>query len=307
MGYFGVSLTVESRSTTLAPAASWLVTGAGGQLGRAVLALASAHGVRAVGVRHAELDIADPEAVKAALERARPDVVLNCAAFTAVDRCESEPAAAERANARGPAVLASACAGGPLLVQLSTDYVFDGRAYAPIPEEAQTAPASVYGRTKLAGERAVAEAGGEHLIVRTQWVFGPGPNFVRTILRAAAQGSVLRVVEDQLGRPTWTTALARAIFRAVEVGARGPLHLACEGTASRFDFARAVVDEGVRRGLHARVEVKAIPTREMPHPAERPAYGVLGLERARGLGLVLPHWREALDGYLDAEREGRDA
>ena len=115
------------------------------------------------------------------------------------------------------------------------------------------------------------------------------------------------MVEDQVGRPTWTTALARAIFRAVEVGARGRLHLACEGVASFFDLARAVVDEGVRRGIHERVPVLAMPTREMPRPAARPAYGVLGLERARGLGLVLPHWREALDGYLDAEREGRDA
>jgi len=307
VGYLGVSLGDESRRPALASEARWLVTGAGGQLGRTVLALASAHGIHAQGARHAELDVADPEAVKSALERARPDVVLNCAAFTAVDRCESEPEAAERANARAPAVLAAACAGGPLLVQLSTDYVFDGRACTPIPEDAPTAPASAYGRTKLAGERAVAAAGGEHLIVRTQWVFGPGGNFVRTILRAASQGGPLRVVEDQLGRPTWTTVLAGAIFRAVEVGARGPLHIACEGTASFFDFARAVVDEGARRGLHARVEVHAIPTREMPRPAARPHYGVLGLERARELGLVLPHWREALDGYLDAEREGRDA
>jgi len=285
----------------------WLVTGAGGQLGRAALALAGEHAIRAHGVSHAELDIADPDAVKAVLERLRPDVVLNCAAFTAVDRCETELEAAGRANARGPAVLAAACAGGPVLVHISTDFVFDGRACTPIPEDAPTAPGNAYGRTKLAGEQAVAEAGGAHLIVRTQWVFGPGPNFVRTIQRLAGQGGPLRVVEDQIGRPTWTTALARAIFGAVEVGARGALHLACEGTASSFDLARAVVDEGARRGLHPRVEVKAIPTREMPRPAVRPAYGVLGLERARGLGLVLPHWREALDGYLDAEREGRDA
>jgi dTDP-4-dehydrorhamnose reductase len=115
------------------------------------------------------------------------------------------------------------------------------------------------------------------------------------------------VVEDQVGRPTWTTALARAIFRAVEAGARGRLHLACEGVASWFDLAREVVEQGAKRDLNARVAVLAIPTREMPRPAMRPAYGVLGLERARGLGIVLPHWREALDGYLDAELEGRDA
>ncbi len=288
-------------------ASRWLVTGAGGQLGRAVLGLASAHRVCAQGVSRADLDVSDPDSVKRALERLRPDVVLNCAAFTAVDRCESEPEASRRANAVAPAVLASACAGGPLLVQMSTDYVFDGRACQPIPEDAATSPLGVYGRTKLEGEEAVIRAGGEFLIVRTQWLFGPGPNFVRTILGAAARGTTLRVVEDQIGRPTWTTALARAIFRAVEVEARGRLHLACEGVASWFDFARAVIDEGIRRGLNGRVDVVPIPTREMPRPAARPAYGVLGLERARGLGLVLPHWREALDGYLDAEQGGRDA
>jgi dTDP-4-dehydrorhamnose reductase len=287
--------------------ARWLVTGAGGQLGRAALALAKPSGIDATGLRHADLDVADPRAVKQVLERVRPDVVLNCAAFTAVDRCETEPEAAERANALAPGVLAAACAGGPLVVHLSTEYVFDGCAHVPIPEDSPAAPRSAYGRSKLAGERAVAEAGGEHLIVRTQWVFGPGANFVRTIQRAAATGDALRVVEDQLGRPTWTTALARAIFRAVEVGARGPLHLACEGVTSWFDLATAVVDEGAKRGLCRRVAVHAIPSREMPRPAERPKYGVLGLERARVLGIDLPHWREALDGYLDAEREGRDA
>jgi len=303
-----VSAGDASAKPPLAPdAARWLVTGAGGQLGRAVIALAAAHGVRAQGATHAELDVADGPAVKRALEQTRPHVVLNCAAFTAVDRCETEREAAERANAHAPFILATACAGGPLLVQLSTDFVFDGRACVPIPEDAPTAPSCVYGRTKLAGERAVAEVGGEHLIVRTQWVFGPGANFVRTIQRAAARGDALRVVDDQLGRPTWTTALARAIFRAVEAGARGRLHLACEGVASWFDLACAVVDAGVRRGQFRRVAVHAIPTREMPRPAARPAYGVLGLERARELGLTLPHWREALDGYLDAEGGERDA
>ena len=270
--------------------ARWLVTGAGGQLGRAALALAPAHGVRAQGLSHAELDVTRPDAVKSALERAQPDVVLNCAAFTAVDRCETEPEAAERGNARGPALLAAACAGGPLLVHLSTDYVFDGRFSTPIPEDAATAPLNAYGRSKLAGERAIEEAGGEH-----------------PILRAAGQGGPLRVVEDQLGRPTWTTTLARAIFRAVELGARGQLHLACEGTASFFDFAHAIVDAGASRGLCPRVSVRAIPSRDMPRPAARPAYGVLGLDRARGLGIELAHWRAALDDYLDAEREGRDA
>lgn len=288
-------------------AARWLVTGAGGQLGRTALALAPRHGVEATGVTRAELDVADEAAVRAALERVRPDVVLNCAAFTAVDRCETEPEPARRANALAPGVLARACQGRARLVHISTDYVFDGRASTPVPEDAPTAPLSAYGRTKLEGEQAVRAAGGEHLVVRTQWVFGPGPNFVRTILRLAQPGDPLRVVEDQLGRPTWTTPLASAIFRAVEAGARDTLHLACEGVASFYDLALAVVEEGAQRGLNRRVDVLAIPTRDMPRPATRPAYGVLGLARARSLGVRLPHWREALHGYLDAEREGRDA
>lgn len=288
-------------------ASRWLVTGAGGQLGRAALAVARARGVTAVGFGRAELDVRDAEAVKRALDEQQPDVVLNCAAFTAVDRCESEPAEAERSNALAPALLAQACRGGPLLVHLSTDYVFDGRASQPIPEDAPTRPLSVYGRTKLRGEEAVRAAAGEHLIVRTQWVFGPGTNFVRTIQRAAKQGEALRVVEDQIGRPTWTGSLARGIVAAVAAGARGTLHLANEGIASFFDLARATVDEGARRGLCPKVDVRPIPTSEMPRPAARPAYGVLSLARARSLGITLPHWRDALAAHFDAEREGRDA
>ncbi|HXZ84012.1 MAG TPA: dTDP-4-dehydrorhamnose reductase [Myxococcota bacterium] len=285
----------------------WLVTGAGGQLGRAFLAQARANGASAVGFGHGELDVADADAVKRALDRVQPDVVLNCAAFTAVDRCESEIALAERANALAPGLLARACSGGALLVHVSTDYVFDGSASRPLAEDAPTRPLSVYGRTKLQGEDAVRAAGGEHLIARTQWVFGAGANFVRTILRAAGQGNPLRVVEDQTGRPTWAGSLAQGLAAAVAAGARGTLHLANEGVASFFDLACAAVEEGARRGLCPRVPVNAIASSEMPRPAARPAYAVLGLARARALGVTLPHWRDALASHLDAEREGRDA
>jgi len=288
-------------------ASRWLVTGAGGQLGRAVLALAPRSGVAATGVTRAELDVADAGALKRVIDQSQPDVVLNCAAFKAVDRCETEPELAERANSLAPKLLADACRGGPLLVHLSTDYVFDGRASTPIPEDAPTRPISAYGRTKLAGEQAIRAAAGEHLIVRTQWVFGAGANFVRTILRAAGQGESLRVVEDQVGRPTWTRSLAEGIFAAVSARARGTLHLTNEGMTSWCDFAREIVAEGGRRGLCPQVDVRPISTSEMQRPATRPAYGVLGLARARSLGISSPHWREALARYLDAEREGRDA
>jgi dTDP-4-dehydrorhamnose reductase len=278
--------------------ARWLVTGAGGQLGRAALSLAPVLGLAATGVTRAELDVADADAVKRTLDRTQPDVVLNCAAFTAVDRCETEPEVAERANALAPRLLADACRGGPLLVHLSTDYVFDGRASQPIAEDAPTRPLSVYGRTKLRGEEAIRAAGGEHLIVRTQWVFGDGANFVRTILKLAGQGQSLRVVEDQLGRPTWTHSLAEGIFAAVAAGARGTLHLTNEGITSFCDFAREIVCEGAARKLCPAVEVTPIPTFEMPRPATRPAYAVLGLAKARGLGIRASHWRVALAEYL---------
>jgi dTDP-4-dehydrorhamnose reductase len=286
--------------------ARWLVTGASGQVGRSLAALLPSRGIEIAGLSSRELDVTDASAVAAALERIEPDALVNCAALTAVDACEQREADARRVNAQAPGALARACRGRCLLVQLSTDYVFDGSASQPLPETAPVAPLGAYGRSKLEGEEAVRAAGGEHLVVRTQWVFGPGANFVRTILRAAREGRALRVVDDQIGRPTWSAVLAGAIHSALARGARGTLHLACEGTASWFDLACAAIELGADRGLCPRVPVQAIPTREMPRPAARPAYAVLGLERARALGIELPHWRSALAEYLDAEREARD-
>jgi dTDP-4-dehydrorhamnose reductase len=184
---------------------------------------------------------------------------------------------------------------------VSTDYVFAGDAVRPIPEDAPIAPRTVYGETKAAGERAVRESGCDHLIVRPQWLYGDGRNFVRTILSAAAKGEPLRVVEDQLGRPTATTPLAAAILGAVSVGCRGTLHLACEGVTSWYDFARAIVLEGARRGLTKQVEVEPCSSAASSRPAPRPAYSVLALERARAEGLRMPHWTDALTVYLDEE------
>ena len=290
-----------------AAAQRWLVTGSSGQVGSACLALAREHGVTAVAYPGKAIDIDGADQVRRVLAAERPDVVLNTAALTAVDLCETYTARAKKLNAVVPDHLAQACRGGPLLVQLSTDYVFNGRACRPIGEDAPTEPLSEYGRTKLAGEEAVRAAGANHLIVRTQWVFGSGSNFVRTILGAAKKGAPLRVVEDQLGRPTWTHSLARGMFAAVAAGARGVLHLCNEGIASFYELAREATAEGARRGLCPKVEVIPIPTSEMPRPAPRPAYGVLGLARARALGITLPHWRDALAQYLDAEQGGRDA
>ena len=285
------------------PQARWLVTGAGGQLGRSLLEIAAVQGIEVVGFTRAELDISDADAIGAALDRERPDVVLNAAAFTKVDACEQERELALQVNSEAPGLIANACRGRALLVHVSTEYVFSGDASRPIPEHGQAEPRSVYGRTKLAGERAVSESGCEHLIVRTQWMFGPGPNFVQTILRAAADGQKLRVVEDQVGRPTGSRAVAEGLVAAVRGELRGTLHLACEGVCSWYDFAREIVREGSARGMAQPVVVDAISTEEMPRPAPRPAYAVLALDRARAGGIRMPHWREALVAYLDAEME----
>lgn len=293
--------------SSTAAAARWLVTGAEGQLGRSMRAVAPRLGIETVVRSRAELDVTDAAAIEKALDTARPNVVLNCAAFSHVDACETQPGVARQINALGPELLARACRGRSLLAHVSTDYVFSGRGREPIPEDAPAEPLCAYGRTKLLGEQAVRGSGCEHLIVRTQWLFGPGRNFVRTILAAAGRGEALRVVDDQFGRPTWTGALGGALIEAADLGARGTLHLACEGEATWHEFATRIVEEGARRGLCPRVEVRAVSTREFPRPASRPAYGVLALDRARSLGLRLPQWPEALVDYLKAEEEKRDA
>jgi dTDP-4-dehydrorhamnose reductase len=280
------------------------VTGAGGQLGCSLLAALRGAGHEAHGRTRAELDVTDPDRVKRCLEELDPHVVANCAAFTRVDECEERAELADRVNAGGPRVLAEACRGRALLVHVSTEYVFAGESAGPIPEEADPGPRCAYGVGKLAGERAVRDSGGDHLIVRTQWLFGPGPNFARTILRAAQDGRALRVVEDQWGRPTWTGVLAPALVRAVAAGARGTLHLACDGVCSWYDFAREIVAEGARRGWLEDVPVTPVSTAEFPRPARRPANGVLDLTRARRLGLELGHWRDALAAYFDQEEQG---
>lgn len=285
----------------------WLVTGAGGQLGRSLAAVAPEVEVEVVGLTHAELDICDESAVAGAIDSCAPGVVLNAAAFTAVDRCETELDAARRTNSVAPGILARACAGRALLIHVSTDYVFDGRSDSPIGEDAPTAPLSGYGRSKLEGEEAVRAAGGEHLIVRSSWLFGPGANFVRAILARAARRQPLRVVTDEVGRPTWTSSLARSLLDVARTPLRGTLHLANQGTTDRHSFAVAIVAEGVRRGWNPDVPVEPIVRADLALPAERPAHAVLSLARAEAAGIELAHWSDALVQYLDAEEEKRDA
>jgi dTDP-4-dehydrorhamnose reductase len=279
-----------------------LITGGAGQLGRDLAALL---GADAVALSHADLDITNPDLVAAAVGEYGPDVVVNCAAWTNVDGCEEDPARARLVNADGAANVARA-AGDAFVVQVSTDYVFDGRAGRAYTEDDATNPLSEYGRSKLMGEQAVLETSRRAAVVRSAWLYGTGTaNFVAAILRAARTRDTLSVVDDQVGSPTSTPDLARALVGLIERGATGVLHGVNRGACSRFEFARAIFEEA---GLDAS-RVEPVPTSAMPRPAVRPAYAPLdGVAwRAAGLPALRP-WRQALHevvpgvlGALDAE------
>ena len=268
----------------------WIVMGCRGQLGRASLALLEARRVPAAGVDLPELDVADAGAVKKYLTAfsPAPEVVLNAAAFTHVDRCEREPDEAERSNAVGPGVLAEACrALGAKLIHVSTDYVFGGDARVPYREGDPTDPRCVYGRTKLEGERRVLAASADFAVLRTSWVFGSGRNFIAAVLDQAAQRrsgearGPLRVVDDQVGRPTYAVDLAGAVARLVEAGARGLYHVANDGIATWWDLARFCLDEAGFGDL----AIERMRTDQLDLPVRRPSWSVLDCSRAGALGV----------------------
>ncbi|HTF35740.1 MAG TPA: dTDP-4-dehydrorhamnose reductase [Myxococcota bacterium] len=286
----------------------WLLSGASGQLGRSMvcaLAASPRHTLTAALDRGA-LDLGDRASIARTVRGAqgRADVFLNAAAFTFVDRCESERELARRVNGDGPRNLARACNdAGLLLVHISTDYVFDGKATRPYTETDQPAPASVYGHTKLEGEQAVLAESAAFLVVRTSWVFGPGRNFVRTMIeqagarRARRDPSSLRVVDDQFGSPTYAGDLAAGIMSLVEVGAGGLYHLANRGVATWWDVARECLDQG---GFQD-VAIERVRTSEFPRPAPRPAYSALDCTKAERIGVRLPGWRDAVGAYLRSD------
>lgn len=280
-----------------------LVTGARGQLGSDVATAARTAGHEVVAASRSDCDISMPGAAAASIVRHRPDVVVNCAAWTDVDGAETAIESSYRVNAWGARLLASAChANGVLLCHVSTDFVFDGRAQEPIPEWTTPRPLGVYGASKLAGEAEVRHLCPRHQIVRTAWLFGGGgPNFVLTILRIAGQGKPLRVVADQMGSPTWTGHLAPALLRLIELGELGTYHLTGQGAVSWHGFAEAVITTAGR----APVPVVPISTAEYPLPARRPPYSVLANHAWDLLGEPpLPTWQEGLTRYL-AERSNQ--
>jgi dTDP-4-dehydrorhamnose reductase len=274
-----------------------LVTGAAGMLGHDVAAAATAAGHDVLALARADLDITDPAAVAAAVRDARPDAVVNCAAWTDVDAAEAAEAAATAVNGDGAGHVAAAAAqAGAHLVHVSSDYVFDGRARAPYAEGSAVAPEGAYGRSKLAGERAVAAAGGASAIVRSSWLFGRhGRNFVATMLRLGGERDAVDVVDDQVGSPTWTGHLGPALVAIAEQRLGGVLHVAGSGSCSWFDLARETF-----RVAGVDCEVRPQSSAALGRPAPRPAYSVLGSTRPGAP--VLPAWHDGLAGYLSEIR-----
>lgn len=282
----------------------WLVTGAAGMLGRDLTALLAARGEEFTALARADLDLTDAAAVTAAVSSVKPDVVVNCAAWTAVDAAEEQEAAALAVNGHGAASLAAACAGaGALLVHPSTDYVFDGRAAAPYAEDAPTAPAGAYGRTKLAGERAVRAALPDaSYVVRTAWLYGAhGRNFVKTMLRLAASGTAPGVVADQHGQPTWTADVAAQVCALIDASAApGVYHATSSGQTTWFGFAEEIFAlyraQGQERDPERRrLAPRPIATADYPTPARRPAYSVLGHGAWHAAGIApIGDWKDAL-------------
>jgi dTDP-4-dehydrorhamnose reductase len=265
-----------SRPDILCPVRT-IVTGAGGMLGQDVARLCGG-----VALSRAHLDVTDRAAVREAI--APDDLVFNCAAWTDVDGAEEHEEQATRVNGAGARNVAEAAG---TVVYVSSDYVFDGRGTEPYVESDPTNPLGAYGRSKLAGERATAEANPRHFIVRSSWLFGPGGrNFVETML---GLGPEVRVVHDQVGCPTFTGHLAEALVRLAATEDFGVHHMAASGSCSWFEFAREIF---ARAGVDTRV--KPCTTAEFPRPAPRPAYSVMASER----GHRLPDWREGLDAYL---------
>jgi len=265
-----------------------LVTGAAGMLGQDVMAAAEAAGHDATGSARRDLDITDAAAVAAAVARVRPDAIINCAAWTDVDGAEADEAGATAINGEGVRHLSGL---GVHLVHVSTDYVFDGTATRPYLESDPTGPVSAYGRSKLAGERALDP---DHsAVVRAAWLFGAGGgNFVATMLRLAAERGEVTVVDDQVGFPTYTGHLASALVTLAEQRTTGVLHAHGEDPCSWYDFAAAIF-----AAAGSEVTLHRGSSADLARPAPRPAFSVLGTERPEAP--KLPAWREGLATYLN--------
>lgn len=284
-----------------------LITGAGGQLGRELTRSAGA-ARKLVALDRSALDIGDADAVSAAVAAAKPSVIINAAAYTAVDKAESEPELAHRGNALGAENLARAAREqGARFIHISTDFVFNGDASRPYEPGSPTAPVSEYGRSKLLGERAVQTQMDDALIIRTGWVYSAfGGNFVKTMLRLMAERDELGVVADQVGTPTWARGLAGAIWAAVDRETlSGIYHWSDAGVGSWYDFAVAIAEEATGAGLLSEAaRIRPITAASYPTPAARPAYSVLDKTASwQDFGLEGTHWRSQLRAMLRELKE----
>ncbi|MBT5008365.1 MAG: dTDP-4-dehydrorhamnose reductase [Halieaceae bacterium] len=284
-----------------------LITGAAGQLGRELLRSVP-EGVECIAATREILDIADAAQVRAFVRRERPGLIINAAAYTAVDKAESEQELAAAINVNGAANLATACAeNGSRLIHVSTDFVFDGTSSTPYLPDAPTSPLGEYGRSKLAGEQAVVAGLPSALIMRTAWVYSAfGGNFVKTMLRLMAEREELSVVADQVGTPTWARGLADALWLAADQSdLQGLYHWTDAGVCSWYDFAVAIAEEALEIGLLQRMpRIHPIPGSAYPTPAARPAFSVLdknstwAVLKTEGL-----HWRSQLRSMLKELKE----
>jgi dTDP-4-dehydrorhamnose reductase len=283
-----------------------LLFGANGQLGTKLKSLLATRG-RLRAVDQAELDLRDGASLRAVIRESAPELIVNAAAYTAVDQAESDAESAGLVNAEAPRIMAeSAYERNALFVHYSTDYVFDGIASEPYTETSATNPLGVYGATKLAGEQGVADTGADYLILRTAWLYSNyGKNFFNTMLRLAGERTELRVVDDQTGSPTWSDLVAQATLDmldamyghgAVRRDRRGLYHVTCGGQTSWHGFASRII---ALAGYGERVRVTPIPTSEYPTPARRPAYSVLSSAKvAKVFGIQLPDWQSGLQRCL---------
>ena len=279
-----------------------LITGANGQLGYE-LQRSVVSGYECIATDADTLDITDADAVNDFVSKHHVDVIINAAAYTAVDKAEEETELAIAINTTGAANLANAAKANKLkLVQISTDFVFDGKACSPYPVDAKTNPDGYYGKTKRDGDDEVVQIlGDDSLIIRTSWLYSAhGNNFVKTMLRFMAEREELGIISDQIGTPTWANSLADAIWQAIKLNTIGLHHWSDAGVASWYDFAYAIMEEGVALGLLDKtIKINAINTADYPTPASRPCYSVMDKTTTwKALNMKSEHWRVALRSMM---------
>ncbi len=275
-----------------------LITGGNGQLGHE-LQRTVMQGYSCISTDVDDLDITNSDAVNHFIGELKPDVIINAAAYTAVDKAEQETELATAINTTGAANLAQACKDNHIqFMQISTDFVFDGKAHTPYPVDAEALPDGMYGKTKQDGDDLVQKIlGDDTFIIRTSWLYSAhGNNFVKTMLRFMQERDELRIIADQVGTPTWANSLAQAVWQAIDKKVKGIHHWSDAGVASWYDFAYAIMEEGIALGiLDKTITINAITTADYPTPASRPCYSVMDKTTTwKALGMKSEHWRVAL-------------